>query len=204
MWTSPVENAEQVGFVYPTENLIIGAEKLELPMSLRLKIFNNIAFHTEISDNIRTQLSSIEQIPGVRDQLTIKTETIKQIAQSNITVDSIVQKLKTIYKYESAMEKTPNDKCAAGLAHYLDLLSYSAENFIKSSVTALGSSYTVANVVPGNTADNNIVNVLTDAYTHSRSIENKDSDYLSKLEAMTSGQNFGRYIYSSEKLAMCG
>ena len=111
-------------------------------------------------------------------------------------------KLTTIFKCRCDVIKSPTDKCSTELAHNLDFISYSADSFIRSSMTALGTSFTTSNVVPGNTAYNDIVNVLQDTYLHLRSVESAVTDYLGKLEALTSGQ-ISADVYAAVQISPC-
>jgi hypothetical protein len=153
-----------------------------------MKVFSDLTFLLNLLDEIKTQLVKMETIPGVNEQPTIKAETFRQIAQSNVTIDSIVAKLNTIYKYRSDTVRNPTEPCSEDIAHNLDLIIYAAAGFIKSSVTAFGTSYTADKIIPGGADYSDLVNVLQDAYLHLRTIEDEAGAYLEKLEVLTSGQ----------------
>jgi hypothetical protein len=157
-------------------------------MTFRMKVFSDLTFLLNLLDEIKTQLVKMETIPGVNEQPTIKAETFRQIAQSNVTIDSIVAKLNTIYKYRSDTVRNPTEPCSEDIAHNLDLIIYAAAGFIKSSVTAFGTSYTADKIIPGGADYSDLVNVLQDAYLHLRTIEDEAGAYLEKLEVLTSGQ----------------
>jgi hypothetical protein len=157
-------------------------------MTFRMKVFSDLTFLLNLLDEIKTQLVKMETIPGVNEQATIKAETFRQIAQSNVTIDSIVAKLNTIYKYRSDTVRNPTEPCSEDIAHNLDLSIYAAAGFIKSSVTAFGTSYTADKIIPGGADYSDLVNVLQDAYLHLRTIEDEAGAYLEKLEVLTSGQ----------------
>jgi hypothetical protein len=157
-------------------------------MNVRMKVFSDLTFLLNLIDEIKTQLVKMETIPGVNEQPTIKAETFRQIAQSNVTIDSIVAKLNTIYKYRSDTVRNPTEPCSEDIAHNLDLIIYAAVGFIKSSVTAFGTSYPADKIVPGGADYSDLVNVLQDAYLHLRTIEDEAGAYLEKLEVLTSGQ----------------
>jgi hypothetical protein len=191
-----------IGLVYPDSEIEVSSEKLTFPMFVRMKVFSDLTFQLNLLDEIKLQLVKLENIPGVKEQPTIQAETLRQIAQSNVTIDSIVAKLNTIYKYRSDTVRNPTEPCSEDIAHNLDLLVYAAAGFIKSSVTAFGTSYTADKIIPGGTAYSDLVNVLQDAYLHLRNIEDKAGDYLEKLEALTFGQ-VSSAISAAVQLSSC-
>ena len=178
----------RIGLVYPDNEIEVSSEKLSFPMNVRMKVFSDLTFLLNLIDEIKLQIVKMETIPGVNEQATIKAETFRQIAQSNVTIDSIVAKLNTIYKYRSDTVRNPTEPCSEDIAHNLDLIIYAAAGFIKSSVTAYGTSYTADKIVPGGADYSDLVNVLQDAYLHLRTIEDEAGAYLEKLEVLTSGQ----------------
>jgi hypothetical protein len=178
----------KIGLVYPDNEIEVSSEKLSFPMNVRMKVFSDLSFQLNLLDEIKLQLVKIETIPGVNEQPTIKAKTFRQIAQSNVTIDSIVTKLNTIYKYRSDTVRNPTAPCSEEIAHNLDLICYAAAGFIKSSVTAFGTSYTADKIIPGGADYSDLVNVLQDAYLHLRKDEDEAGAYLEKLEVSTSGQ----------------
>jgi hypothetical protein len=62
--------------------------------------------------------------------------------------------------------RNSTEPCSEDIAHNLDLLCYAAAGFIKSSVTAFGTSYTADKIIPGGADYSDLVNVLQDAYLH--------------------------------------
>ncbi len=76
------------------------------------------------------------------------------------------------------------------------------ENMITESVKAFGLEHTVSDLAPGNNAYINLVNLLQDAYVHLRNLEDKTSDFLDKLESLTSGQ-ISPSIYASVQMSVC-
>jgi hypothetical protein len=150
----------KIGLVYPDNEIEVSSEKLSFPMSVRMKVFSDLTFLLNLIDEIKTQLVKMETIPGVNEQPTIKAETFRQIAQSNVTIDSIVAKLNTIYKYRSDTVRNPTEPCSEDIAHNLDLICYAAAGFIKSSVTAFGTSYTADKIIPGGADYSDLVNVM--------------------------------------------
>ena len=196
------EAASPIQLVYPRDEMLISTEKTELIMSFRMKVPSELKYYTDLVDHIKAQISSIDLIPGIKDQPLIRTVTHRQISQSVVTADAIIRRLTTIAKYRSDRVKTPTDLCNTEVAHNLDLLIFSADNFITTSITALGTDYTTSNVVPGNGAYVDIINALQDSYLHLRNIEDKAGDFLDKLEALTSGQ-VSPSISTSMQLSDC-
>jgi hypothetical protein len=99
----------KLGLVYPDSEIEVSSEKLSFPMNVRMKVFSDLTFQLNLLDEIKTQLVKLETIPGVNEQPTIKAETFRQKAQSNVTIDSIVAKLNTIYKYRSDTVRNPTE-----------------------------------------------------------------------------------------------
>ena len=79
----------KIGLVYPDNEIEVSSEKLSFPMNVRMKVFSDLTFQLNLLDEIKTQLVKMETIPGVNEQPTIKAETFRQIAQSNVTIDSM-------------------------------------------------------------------------------------------------------------------
>ncbi len=102
----------KIGLVYPDSEIEVSSEKLSFPMNVRMKVFSDLTFQLNLLDEIKTQLVKLETIPGVNEQPTIKAETFRQIAQSNVTIDSIVAKLNTVYKYRSDIVRNPTEPCS--------------------------------------------------------------------------------------------
>ena len=119
----------RIGLVYPDNEIEVSSEKLSFPMNVRMKVFSDLTFQLNLLDEIKTQLVKMETIPGVKEQPTIQAETLRQIAQSNVTIYSIVTKLNTIYKYRSDTVRNPTEPCSEDVAHNLDLLVYAAAGF---------------------------------------------------------------------------
>ncbi len=121
----------RIGLVYPDNEIEVSSEKLSFPMNVRMKVFSDLTFLLNLIDEIKLQIVKMETIPGVNEQATIKAETFRQIAQSNVTIDSIVAKLNTIYKYRSDTVRNPTEPCSEDIAHNLDLIIYAAAGFCR-------------------------------------------------------------------------
>ncbi len=68
-------------------------------MTVRMLIFTDVDFQITLLSNIKTQLTSLESIPGVKDQANVSESTIRNVRQSVVTADALIQKLRTISKY---------------------------------------------------------------------------------------------------------
>jgi hypothetical protein len=100
---------QTIGLVYPDSEIQVSSEKLSFPMYVRMKVFSDLNFQINLLDEIKVQLVKLENIPGVKEQPTIQAETLRQIVQSNVTIDAIAAKLNTIYKYRSDTVRNPTE-----------------------------------------------------------------------------------------------
>jgi len=197
-----IQCSESIGFVHPHKHRQVSLDKTEFPMTVRMLIFTDVDFQITLLSNIKTQLTSLESIPGVKDQANVSESTIRNVRQSVVTADALIQKLRTISKYSGTEIINATDHCRAEISNNIDLLLFAAENMITESVKAFGLEHTVSDLTPGNNAYINLVNLLQDAYVHLRNLEDKTSDFLDKLESLTSGQ-ISPSIYASVQMSVC-
>ena len=197
-----IQCSESIGFVHPHKHRQVSLDKTEFPMTVRMLIFTDVDFQITLLSNIKTQLTSLESIPGVKDQANVSESTIRNVRQSVVTADALIQKLRTISKYSGTEIINATDHCRAEISNNIDLLLFAAENMITESVKAFGLEHTVSELTPGNNAYINLVNLLQDAYVHLRNLEDKTSDFLDKLESLTSGQ-ISPSIYASVQMSVC-
>jgi hypothetical protein len=123
-------------------------------------IFTDVDFQITLLSNIKAQLTSLESIPGVKDQANVSESTIRNVRQSVVTADALIQKLRTISKYSGTEVRNATDHCRAEISNNIDLLLFAAENMITESVKAFGLEHTVSDLTPGNNAYVNLVNLL--------------------------------------------
>ena len=200
-WLVITKGDQNIGLVHKYKNFLVSTNKEEFPIEVRFKIFSDLDYQVNLLEGIKTLLNGIENIPGIKNQNEIRISVVRQIRQSTVTADAIIERLRTINKYKGENTRIPSDPCFTEVAHNLDLLIFAANNFIDSSIKALGS-YTVAEIAIGSTGYSAVLNVLQDGYLHLRTVEDKTSDYLSKLESLTSGI-LSSEIYSMVQMSPC-
>ena len=176
-----------IGLVYPIRDFHVSTEKEEIAMYFRMKILDELTYPVNLLSAIKVSLNNILNIPGVKEQTTIRELMTRQISSTLVSIEMISKSLETIIKYRGIEIKNPTEACSAELADNVDMLIFAAETYITNAVTALGSP-PVVSVTVGSPAYNDILNVIQDSYLHMRNVEDKVGNYLSQLEALTSGE----------------
>jgi hypothetical protein len=195
-------SCQDMKFVYPVKDMSVSTEKDEFPMTFRMNISSDISFVLGLLEKIKTELMKIEKIQGVKGQVNVNETMFRSVRQSVVTANATARKLRLITKYVGPSEIIPNELCAIAVQNNLDLQIFAAERMITNSILAVGLDHEIAEMAPGKEAYINVLNVLQDSYLHLRSIEDRVSDMLERLEALTSGQ-ISPAIYSSAQLDDC-
>ena len=190
-----------IGLVYPIRDFHVSTEKEEIVMYFRMKILDELTYPVNLLNAIKLSLTNILNIPGVKEQPTISALVTRQINSIIVSIGVTSRSLETIIKYRGSEIKTPTEACSAELADNIDMLIFTAETYITNAVTALGNP-PVASVTVGSNEYNDILNVIQDSYLHMRNVEDKVGNYLSQLEALTSGE-VSADILSAVQMSSC-
>jgi hypothetical protein len=103
-------------------------------------------------DNIKSQLATIEKIPGIKDQAIVNETMFRIVRQSVVTANSTARKLRLMTKYVGPSEITPNELCAIEVQNNIDLQIFAAESMITNSILAVGLNHEIADMMPGKEA----------------------------------------------------
>ena len=179
-----------IGLIIADDYFEVSQAKTEFPITLLLKVFDNLTYQVNLIRGINSNLEKIKQIPGIRDgPEPLMRKIILQIASVQATANLIIEHITSIYEYRNANEKVlPDIACGVEVKNNIDVGIFTADNFLQASMEALDTTITVDQMVVGNPKYISVLNMVQDAYTHLVALDEKIMEFLEVLESVTSGQ----------------